>query len=585
MGYCFGECELDPRRRELRRGCERVHLQPRVFDLLLHLIEHADRVVHKGELLDEIWRGVAVSDAALVSAVRDARLAVGDDGRRQEIIRTIPRVGFRFVAPVTNASGSSSPTNPSTPLQRWRCETLIELAEQRTTSGEYHRGARDLFRQAAQMAREGGWPDLLGRSALGLGEVSHGIALGDRELVALLEEAIRALGDPDEGSALLRSRLRARLAIELGPTGQIERARALGRAALPAARRAGDDRGLAEARLARLMVLSGPQHLAERREAAWELVVTAGEETGEMAVWGHHLALQGELEAGDRERLDALVASASGLRHGLHHAELLGFFEAGRAGWEGRFEAARRLVGHMVTCDESAPLVGFAANTWILRGWLAWLTGQSLPARWSERLRERCPAEYAHAGLAFEAFVASRVGDVEGAREAYEECVDLPVREDMFQLFALTALAEVAASLGDGERGERLGGQLRPYADRVAVGMATHYVGSVHRPLGNLARLAGRSDEAIAHLSSALKVELHMRARPFAAIARRDLGVALLDAGRPVAARHELLACVGEAEAMGMPGLVRDARELLDSGRWKAVAAPLAGTSRRPATG
>lgn len=101
MIYCFGRFELDTRLLELRRAGLPVRIVPRAFDLLRLLIEQRGRLVGKDELIETVWHGRVVSDATVGSCVNAARRAVGDDGRRQEIIRTVARRGFRFVANVT----------------------------------------------------------------------------------------------------------------------------------------------------------------------------------------------------------------------------------------------------------------------------------------------------------------------------------------------------------------------------------------------------------------------------------------------------------------------------------------------------
>src|SRR5262245_52015210 len=100
MAYVFADCELDCERRELRRDGTIVHLEPQVFDVLVHLIRNRDRVVTKGELLQAVWNGRAVSDDALTSRIGAARRAIGDTGEQQQLIRTLPRRGFRFVGKV-----------------------------------------------------------------------------------------------------------------------------------------------------------------------------------------------------------------------------------------------------------------------------------------------------------------------------------------------------------------------------------------------------------------------------------------------------------------------------------------------------
>lgn len=101
MTWHFGTFRLDPDRHELTRGGAALRVEPQVFALIVHLIRHRDRMVGKGELADAVWPGGAVSDASIASRVRSARAALGDDGDRQEVIRTLHGLGFRFVAPVT----------------------------------------------------------------------------------------------------------------------------------------------------------------------------------------------------------------------------------------------------------------------------------------------------------------------------------------------------------------------------------------------------------------------------------------------------------------------------------------------------
>jgi TolB-like protein len=100
LRYLFGECELDTDRRELRRGTELVALEPQVFDLLVHVVRHRDRVVSKDELLDAVWNGRIVSESALFNRINAARSAIGDTGGAQRLIKTLPRKGIRFVATV-----------------------------------------------------------------------------------------------------------------------------------------------------------------------------------------------------------------------------------------------------------------------------------------------------------------------------------------------------------------------------------------------------------------------------------------------------------------------------------------------------
>ena len=109
MRFLFGECTLDADARELRRAGRVVHLEPQVFDVLVHLINCRDHVVSKDELVTKVWHGRIVSDSTLSSRITAARQAIGDNGEQQSFIRTIARRGFRFVGDLRDA--------PSTPAQ------------------------------------------------------------------------------------------------------------------------------------------------------------------------------------------------------------------------------------------------------------------------------------------------------------------------------------------------------------------------------------------------------------------------------------------------------------------------------------
>jgi DNA-binding winged helix-turn-helix (wHTH) protein/tetratricopeptide (TPR) repeat protein len=100
MAYTFGDCAVDPSCFELRRRGRLVKLEPKVFDVLLYLIEHRDRVVTKQELLDAQWRSEAVSDSVLPRCIAAIRRAVGDTRTRQRVIATAHGRGYRFVAPM-----------------------------------------------------------------------------------------------------------------------------------------------------------------------------------------------------------------------------------------------------------------------------------------------------------------------------------------------------------------------------------------------------------------------------------------------------------------------------------------------------
>ena len=81
-------------------GERRLELTPRAFAVLRHLVEHRERLVTKDNLLAAVWGGVAVSDAALSTCIRDLRRALGDSSEAPRYILTVHRRGFRFVGPI-----------------------------------------------------------------------------------------------------------------------------------------------------------------------------------------------------------------------------------------------------------------------------------------------------------------------------------------------------------------------------------------------------------------------------------------------------------------------------------------------------
>jgi tetratricopeptide (TPR) repeat protein/DNA-binding winged helix-turn-helix (wHTH) protein len=98
--FRFGDVEVDPAQGCLRRGGEELHLRQQTFQVMIYLLENRGRLVTKEELLANIWKETAVTDDALVQCVMDIRRAIGDDSRRPIFIKTLPKVGYRFVSPV-----------------------------------------------------------------------------------------------------------------------------------------------------------------------------------------------------------------------------------------------------------------------------------------------------------------------------------------------------------------------------------------------------------------------------------------------------------------------------------------------------
>lgn len=125
MVLIFRGCELDTKLFTLRRDGQPRPVEPQVFNLLVYLVQHRDRIVTRQELLDALWAGKVVSESTLSSCIKAARQAVGDSGEEQRCIATLHRRGYRFVAaveerdsPATNGRGvatgivAPAPTSP-----------------------------------------------------------------------------------------------------------------------------------------------------------------------------------------------------------------------------------------------------------------------------------------------------------------------------------------------------------------------------------------------------------------------------------------------------------------------------------------
>jgi DNA-binding winged helix-turn-helix (wHTH) protein len=216
MIYTFAGLELDTRSFELRRAqtSDTIATEPQVFDVLCYLVQHSDRVVSKEELLDSVWGTRFVTESALTSRIKDARRAVGDDGRSQEIIRTVHGRGYRFIAAVactetieanTSAVSAFAPEGANALLERERELTTLHAAldaarTQRQGSvvlvaGEAGLGKSTLVRAFADDVRSddvrvlvGGCDDLIAPRTMGpLRDVAH--ELGGRLEAVFAREA------------------------------------------------------------------------------------------------------------------------------------------------------------------------------------------------------------------------------------------------------------------------------------------------------------------------------------------------------------------------------------------------------------
>jgi len=117
LRFLFEDFALDSDRRELRRRADLVALAPQVFNLLHYLIQNRERFVSKDDLIAGVWDGRIVSESALTTRINAARSAIGDNGEKQRLIKTVPRKGFRFVGRVQEEQGPGSTLDGETPVE------------------------------------------------------------------------------------------------------------------------------------------------------------------------------------------------------------------------------------------------------------------------------------------------------------------------------------------------------------------------------------------------------------------------------------------------------------------------------------
>ena len=117
MIFQFEHFVLNTKSRELHRGSIPVQIAPQVFDLLEFLVRNHERVVSKDDLTEAVWDGRIVSDSALTTRINAVRRALGDSGEAQHYIKTIPRKGVRFVAPVQELASTGTKTDAAATIR------------------------------------------------------------------------------------------------------------------------------------------------------------------------------------------------------------------------------------------------------------------------------------------------------------------------------------------------------------------------------------------------------------------------------------------------------------------------------------
>src|ERR1044072_688461 len=131
--YRVANFEISTEQNCLRRDGTDQYLRPKSFQVLIYLLDNRQRVVTKEELIQSIWNDVAVTDDALVQCLIEIRKALGDNSRYPRFVKTLPKIGYRFIGEVEEFI----PTEAT--LQTEEITTLqieIETTVSETTAGE-----------------------------------------------------------------------------------------------------------------------------------------------------------------------------------------------------------------------------------------------------------------------------------------------------------------------------------------------------------------------------------------------------------------------------------------------------------------
>jgi tetratricopeptide (TPR) repeat protein len=497
--------------RRLRRS-RRVQLHRQVGEAL-EILYSPNLDAHLAELAHHFFESAAAGDGQ--KAVDYARRA----GTRAAAVLAYEEAVRQYEMAIEALGPDAAATT------HLRCELLLALADVQGRAGDGP-AAKSTCLRVAELARSAGLPEMLARGAVGYGgRLLWAHALTDERLVPLLEDGLSALGETD---SVLRVQLLGRLAAALRHGPSRERRERICEKAIQIARRINDPATLAYALAAAEAALQGP-HTARRRlvEAGEIVVLAASAGDPERLFDGHEHAFWAAWELGDPDRRAAELGSMTRAAKELRQSAQQWMLEAARATLtlsQGRFGEAQELI-------ERAAATGEAV--------LAWHPGATrkmqlfLLRREQGRLDNFVPEVRDHAHdfpspLVHGAILADVHARLERTEEAAAILHEFTSRDlsdwhvDEEWLASICLLAGTCATLGDTERAALLYELLLPYGSLNAVTVPDLALGSTSQPLGILASLLGRFDDAGRHFEEALLMNERMGARPWIAHTQKE---------------------------------------------------------------
>lgn len=532
-----------PRRRQLHRrvgeALERLYdtnLEPHLTELAYHFCQAVQRS-------DDVSKAIGYATRAGERAVAVAAYEEAAD----HFQRALQALEFK-----------------EPPDEAQRCELLLALGDAQWKAAR-SAAARETFLRAADIARRLNEPERFAEAALGFGARGMVVGVVDESLLALLEEALAAVGQGDSG---LQAMLLARLADEHYFSDHQERRVELAQQAVEMARRVGDPQALIAALGSRRSTMHRPEQVEERARISTEIIQLAQGTNDRLN--GHYYLLIDQLEVGNVTEVAAEIEEISRLAEELRHPRHLwnaALARAMRAFLDGQFDDGERLAEEALALGQRAgepdALLTFGVQLFLLRreqGRLQELedTLRDFVAGYPAVPAVRSALAYLYGELGREA-----EGRAEFERLAQDGFSGLP--HDAYRVVALILLSELSATLADSERAATLYQLLLPYAGRTGVINCVVCVGSISRSLGLLATVMRRWDEAARHFEDAIETNGRIHGPSWLATARLDYARMLIARGGPDDARNaheQILQSLSTGRALGMKRLVQQAEAL-----------------------
>lgn len=544
-----------------------------------------------GEALETCY-GTATDQHAGELARHFLAAAADDEGRRG--IAYAVRAGNHATRVLAHEQAVAHYRAALAALQTWRpadergaTNILLALGEAQVRAGE-PKAAEATFLDVAAAARRLDLPELLGRAALGLGQVERFLdRLGD-----VLDEALANVGPADSA---LRARLLSRRAVALYWSQPEDRKRTLSDEAVAMARRLDDTPTLAYVLSSRIASLSGPDDVEQRLATAVEMT-ELGDRCGdrELAMVGRGWSLADRLALAEIDRVRQDIEAFTRLAHELRHPYFLWWAAAlgtMHAILSGRLADAERTAHEALALGQRAVTADatqvFAGHLYALRIEQQRL-GELEPIIRS--IVEQFPDVAGTRGAL--ALLCAEEGRPEhAARElallAERDFADLPRNPEWLSSIAI--LAQTSALLPNAPHAARLYELLRPYGTRIIVsGLGALCSGAVAHFLGLLASRLERWQDAEAHLDEALRLHTTIGAPGWAAYTLYEsAALALRRADKGDRARAEI--CRQQAgrtaDVLGMPRLQAKLAALDGNAPATSVSVPAAALGAAARTG